>query len=1066
MHVNFKSFFRYFTARIYLSVVASLLVLAGSCDASNILVLHSYHRGYTWTDSVKTGMEEVLKQEIPESTLFVENMDTKRYPPEEMIPRLRNLLAAKYAGTTFDLILCSDDNALDFLLTYRDQLFPGVPVVFCGINNFGETRLAGHKDITGVTENNDLQGTLEIALRLHPRTDTIAVISDITPTGRTLLAQFRKIMPIFHHRVDFLELDGLPAPKLVQALSNLPPQTIVLNLSFFRDPDGRVFTVSQSNNLIIKSSNCPVYVPWDFMIRDGVIGGRVVSGKRQGTIAAHLAVRILQGEHPNLIPIMTQSPNLLMLDYKALQRFGIKRSQLPPESILLNDPGPQDLKRKKQFAMAVILAGIFFGAACFLSLALIRYKKTTQALHLSEQKLQAILHSIGEPIHIKDRDLNIIWANDIAKKTFGKNIVGQKCHLALHGNPAPRDCLCTHFEVYEKDQVHTSEKTAIDINGVQRIFLVTTTIATRDRQGKAETALSIARDITDIKTIKQQFLLAKWAIDASLTPMIMADMEGRLSYANRAAIELWGYPSEQEMLGKNIMELQEQPRKSQLLLTAIKTHGVWRGESRGKKKDGTCFDMDLQLHVVKNEEGPPLSIMASALDITDNKKSEARIKYLAYFDSLTGLPNRSLLKDHMELAINHARRCNKSVAVLLLDLDNFKDINDTLGHAIGDKLLKAVSERLQKEVRSSDTLARWGGDEFILLLTDIDEIHNTPLITEKILRSLNEKPFILEGTEIVTTASIGIAFYPQDGQDGETLLKQADTAMYEAKKKGRNDYQIFSPQLERQTNQRHRMEVNLRRALREKEMFLVYQPQIDLFQGRVTGVEALVRWQCPDEGLISPAQFIPLAEEIGLIRPLGEWILRSACRQAATWQQTNDFALRLAVNLSAKQFFQPDLVQQIKGILSETGLQANLLELELTESVFLENMDVAIEALKELKVLGIQFSIDDFGTGYSSLSYLKKLPIDRIKIAQEFVRDIDTDEGDKAIVKATIAMAQSLGMNLIAEGVETQQQLSFLMSNGCNVMQGYYFAKPMLPEKIQDYIDSGNMFKFDLLNWF
>jgi diguanylate cyclase (GGDEF)-like protein len=419
----------------------------------------------------------------------------------------------------------------------------------------------------------------------------------------------------------------------------------------------------------------------------------------------------------------------------------------------------------------------------------------------------------------------------------------------------------------------------------------------------------------------------------------------------------------------------------------------------------------------------------------------------------------------MDLALNHARRFHKFVALLMLDLDNFKNINDTLGHATGDLLLQAVAHRLQSEVRSCDTLARWGGDEFILLLTNLDEIRNTTIVTEKILRLMNETPFVVDGSEIVTTTSIGIAIFPQDGQDPETLLKQADTAMYEAKKKGRNDYHFFSSQLARQTDQRHHMEVNLRRAMREEELFLVYQPQIDLGLGKVTGLEALVRWQSPDEGLISPSRFIPLAEEIGLIRPLGEWILRTACRQAVLWQQSFHPAPRLAVNLSAKQFFQPDLVQRIKEILIETGLQPQLLELELTESVFLEDMNAAIEALKELKLLGIQFSIDDFGTGYSSLSYLKKLPIDRIKIAQEFVRDIDTDEGDKAIVRATIAMAQSLGLKLIAEGVETRQQLSFLLEHGCKVMQGYYFARPMLPEKIQEFLFADSSFKSDLHDW-
>lgn len=748
-----------------------------------------------------------------------------------------------------------------------------------------------------------------------------------------------------------------------------------------------------------------------------------------------------------------------------LRAFHVARQQLPSAAATGNQM-PNSSEYNQHAAIILTITGIFIGLSCALSWLVIRYRKTLQALSQREGTLNAMLQSIGDPIHMVDPELNITWANDIAKKMFGNDLVGKKCYTALHRSSTPCEPFCHAVKAFHDGHVHSSENLMLDAQGKERCFLITANIATRNSHGDPTEVLAISRDVTAMKNTQQQFLLAKWAIDASLTPMIMADVQGYLNYANKAALNLWNYEAEPELLGASIIDLQEDPHKATMILEALKVRNVWHGESRGKKKDGTGFDIELQAQVVKNQDGKPLAIMASAIDITDKKKTEAQIKLLAYFDSLTGLPNRTLLKDHMDLALGHARRLNKFVAVLLLDLDNFKNINDTLGHAKGDRLIQEVSNRLRNAIRSCDTLARWGGDEFILLLTDMDEVQNTTIVTAKILRLLNEKPFVIGDTEIITTASIGIALYPQDGQDPETLLKQADTAMYEAKKKGRNDYHFFSSQLAQQTDKRHRMEINLRRALQQGEMFLVYQPQIDLGLGKVTGMEALVRWQSLDDGLISPAQFIPLAEETGLIRPLGEWILRTACSQAVLWQETRQPPLRIAVNLSAKQFHQPDLVQRIKKTLQETGLQPQLLELELTESVFLENMDVAIEALRELKLLGIQFSIDDFGTGYSSLSYLKKLPIDRIKIAQEFVRDIDTDEGDKAIARATIAMAQSLGLKLIAEGVENQQQLSFLMSHGCNVMQGYYFAKPMVPEKIQDFLDTESRFNFDMHDWF
>jgi diguanylate cyclase (GGDEF)-like protein/PAS domain S-box-containing protein len=1049
-----------------LATIVFLLLPARPCAAENILILHSYHRGYPWTDDVKAGMEEILKQHIPEAELFVENMDTKRHPPEQIFERLRSFLSDKYAGTIFDVILCSDDNALDFLLKYRNELFPKIPVVFCGINDFGPGRIAGHENITGVAENYDLEGTLDIALQLHPQTRTVAIITDGTPTGQANLAKARRIIPHFRKRVAFQLLDSLNAPELVKALSSLPPRSIVLNLLFLRDPEGHIYTPSQSNRLIVKNSRHPVYTPWDFLISDGVVGGHVVSGKRQGQTAARLALRILHGEEPSHLPPLTQTPNLYIFDNNALQRFGIDRQKLPMDSVILNDIPLIGQEYKRQATVALSLTGIFVCFTFALGLMVMRYKKTLQALRHSEGTVKAILESISDPIHMIDRELNIIWANDIAKRMFGKDLVGQKCHVALHRSPTPCAHPCHAMKAFDDGAPHNSESLFFDANGEQRCFLVTANVAAKNGEDAPEAVLAISRDVTALKKTQQQFKMAQKAIDASLTPLIMVDLQGHLTYVNRAALDLWGYQSEQEVLDKHIVDFHEDPQKARAIFEILKNRGVWNGEGRGKKKNGICFDVQLQAQVIKNENGAPLSVMASVVDITDKKKAEAQIKHLAYFDGLTGLPNKTLLKDHMDLAIGRARRLNKFVAVLLLDLDNFKHINDTLGHTTGDMLIQAVAERLRKVIRSCDTLARWGGDEFVLVLSDLDDIQKASAATEKFLRLLNEKPFVTGEGDISTTASIGIALYPQDGLDSDTLLKQADTAMYEAKKKGRNDYHFFSSQLAQQADQRHRMEVNLRKALKQEEMFLVYQPQIDLALGRVTGMEALVRWQHPDDGLIPPSRFIPLAEETGLIRPLGEWILRTACSKAALWGQETSSPLSIAVNISAKQFHQPDLVKRVGETLHSTSLPPQLLELELTESVFLENTETAVEALKALKNLGIRIAIDDFGTGYSSLTYLKKLPIDRIKIAQEFVRDIDTDEGDKAIVKATIAMAKSLGMKLIAEGVENHQQLRFLLSQGCCVMQGYYFAKPMSADHVIPFVHNEKKIDFGWPDWF
>jgi diguanylate cyclase (GGDEF)-like protein len=390
--------------------------------------------------------------------------------------------------------------------------------------------------------------------------------------------------------------------------------------------------------------------------------------------------------------------------------------------------------------------------------------------------------------------------------------------------------------------------------------------------------------------------------------------------------------------------------------------------------------------------------------------------------------------------------------VLLLDLDNFKQINDTFGHAKGDLLLKQVALRLQSTLRKCDTLARWGGDEFVLLITGMQSELATANVANKVLDLLTEQPFVFNENEIFTSASAGIALFPRDGDDSETLLKHADIALFEAKQDGRNDFHFFSKNMQQKAMARHRLEANMRRALRLEEFYLVYQPQVNLCSGQIVGVEALVRWQSDSLGLISPREFIPIAEETGMIRPLGEWILRTACQQAVTWQHANQPPLRLAVNLSVCQLGQPNLVELIVKILRETGLSPQVLELEITESVFMKQKESATLILGQLQQLGIQIAIDDFGTGYSSLSYLKNVPIDRIKIAQEFVRDIPEDFDDVAIVQAIIAMTSRLGLKQIAEGVETIDQLEFLRQHGCHDMQGYYFAKPMRAEQLTKFL--------------
>ena len=447
-----------------------------------------------------------------------------------------------------------------------------------------------------------------------------------------------------------------------------------------------------------------------------------------------------------------------------------------------------------------------------------------------------------------------------------------------------------------------------------------------------------------------------------------------------------------------------------------------------------------------NEEGQTRLVSGTTLDITARTRAESEIQQLINYDTLTGLPNRSLLHDRLKLAIAQAVRDDQLVGVLFLDLDRFKTINDTLGHTAGDILLKTVAKRLAACVRESDTLARLGSDEFVALLLGANSVEAITTVAKKILMLISE-PIYIEGQEIYTSGSIGIAVYPMDGDDSYTLLKHADLAMYQAKELERNNFQFFSSEMNSKVVERMLLENSMRKALEREEFFLVYQPQVDARSGKITGMEALLRWQHPDLGLLSPDKFIYLAEETGFIIPIGEWVLQSACRQNKAWQDQGLPAVRVAVNLSAKQFGQYHLDEMVSATLMETGLEPEWLELEITESAIMKNADQNASILRKLKRMGVSLAIDDFGTGYSSLAYLKHFPISRLKIDRSFVRDITTNPDDAAIAEIIIAMAQTLKLSVIAEGVETRAQMELLSFNNCIEMQGYLFSRPVPAEQ-------------------
>ncbi|MGA2337559.1 MAG: EAL domain-containing protein [Terriglobales bacterium] len=534
------------------------------------------------------------------------------------------------------------------------------------------------------------------------------------------------------------------------------------------------------------------------------------------------------------------------------------------------------------------------------------------------------------------------------------------------------------------------------------------------------------------------------ALESTANAIVITDRQGSIQWVNPAFTVLTGYTAE-EALGQEPSFLKSGAHDAhfyQTLWNTILSGAVWRGEITNRRKDGTPYVEEMTITPVRSDKGEITQFIAIKVDITDRKTAEEQVKFLAYYDALTGLPNRTLFRDRLSKALASARRRKEKVALLFLDLDRFKTINDSLGHSVGDLLLKEVAERLKKWAREQDTVARLGGDEFVVVLTALMDIGDAAVAADRILKAMTPD-CIVQGHLLSISCSLGISVFPDNGREPETLLKNADAAMYCAKEQGRNNFQFFTQEMNVQAVERMTLENSLRVALERNELFLVYQPQMDIATGQITGAEALLRWQHPVLGLVPPDKFIPIAENSGLIIPIGEWVLKTACVQARQWQDEGLPAIPVAVNVSAIQLRHNRFLQVVEKVLDEAGLRSQYLELELTEGLLFSNADLTLSLLQELSEMGLKLSIDDFGTGYSSLSYLRHFPVCKLKIDRSFVQAMTVNSDDAAITSTIINMGKSLNLTVIAEGVENEEQMSFLRDHGCDEIQGYYFSRPL-----------------------
>lgn len=564
---------------------------------------------------------------------------------------------------------------------------------------------------------------------------------------------------------------------------------------------------------------------------------------------------------------------------------------------------------------------------------------------------------------------------------------------------------------------------------------------------------NLTREINQRKQVEQELRLSAKVFENNSEAILITDAAQSIVMVNQAFTDITGYSAD-EVLGRNPKMLSSGRQSSSFYVEfwqSLSHHDFWRGEIWNKRKNGEIFPEWVTISVLRDEQLQITHYVAVFLDITERKKEEERINYLANYDVLTGLPNRYLLSDRIEQALSSAQRNQARVAVLFIDLDRFKNINDSLGHDIGDALLKLVARRLKSCLRRSDTIARQGGDEFVAVLTELDSADEVIFVAEKMIESLLEN-FTLNEYQLSITPSIGISIYPDDGQSSIELLRNADLAMYRAKDSGRNNFQFYAPDMNVKAVQRLKLENSLRAAISQQQLMVYYQPKVNVHSGKMTGMEALLRWQHPEMGFVSPAIFIPIAEESGLINEIGDWVLRQSCLQARLWQGQGFDIVPVAVNLSSRQLKQSNLVEHILTVLRDAELDARYLVLEITESMLMDMGDSGVGVLEQLRAAGIKLALDDFGTGYSSLSRLKNLPLDSLKIDQSFVRDIVTDPNDASIVSATAVLAHALNLRVTAEGVETQDQLDFIKSLQCEEYQGYLFSRPVPALEVEKFL--------------
>jgi diguanylate cyclase (GGDEF)-like protein/PAS domain S-box-containing protein len=686
--------------------------------------------------------------------------------------------------------------------------------------------------------------------------------------------------------------------------------------------------------------------------------------------------------------------------------------------------------------------------------------ETESALRTSETRLseaQRIAHMGNWHWNFAD---NAMWWSDEVYHIFGYAPGEPKQDLLglFRDRVHPEDRTSTMEviqEAYRRHQALNLDHRIVTSDGIERTVQEQAEVYFDD----ASLAVGLRgtiQDITERSLAEQALRELTQVVEQSPASVVITDTEGAISYVNPKFVEVTGYTRD-EILGTQLLDLQSGLAAESAyddMWDTVLAGNSWHGELHSRKKNGGPFWEYASVAPIRGPDGTVTNFIHSKEDITLRKEYEERLLRQANFDELTDLPNRVLALDRLSQAIAGAHHGNRTVVLMHVDMDNYRNVNDLLGRATGDRLLKEVAERLSRCLHKGDTIARLGSDEFLAILPDLDAAVHAEAVAQSILDAI-ARPFILGGQEFFLTASLGLTVYPSDGYDPHVLMRDAEAAMYRAKERGRNTYRFFTPEMNAQAVQRQEVEVQLRHALERNELFLHYQPIVKADTGDIVGAEALLRWQNLDLGIVWPDQLIPIAEETGLIGPIGAWVLQTACQDARAWHEQGATSLKVTVNISAQQFAEGDLVKDISDALAESGLAPELLELEVKESLVMADDPAAAATLADARDLGIRLSIDDFGTGYSAINHLKRFPFDALKVDRSFIRGLEDNTEDQAVTTAIIAMAHSLEILVIGEGVETAEELKFLLGEGCDQVQGFYFSEPLPHEDFTEMLQEG-----------